>query len=144
MKYFYEAVVVDIRHPVATTAAAGVDPAVDPANPPLDPADPVGVDKVEEGVEEVAPEVSSEKKVKRNIKVNCWVTSSKRRKRSKPVPITKSRVKFHFKHWEDEFDEWVDCDSPRIQGHNLYTNPECKSLLEQERWQQSCHYSKYV
>ena len=133
MKYFYEAVVVDIRHPVIPTNGTGVDP-----------ADPVGVDKVEDGVEEVLVEVSSEKKAKRNIKVNCWVTSSKRRKRSKPVPITKSRVKFHFKHWEDEFDEWVDCDSPRIQGHNLYTNPDLKSLEEQERWQQSCHYTKYL
>ncbi len=127
MKYFYEAVVVDIRHPVAAAAAA----------------DPAAHEEGVEGVEEVAVEVSSEKKVKRNSsKVNCWARNSKRRKRSKPVPISKSRVKFHFKHWEDEFDEWIDCDSPRIQGHNLYTNPDLKSLEEQERWQQSCHYNK--
>ena len=128
MKYFYEAVVVDIRHPVAAAAAD---------------ADPAALEEGVEGVEEVLVEVSSEKKVKRNSsKINCWARNSKRRKRSKPVPITKSRVKFHFKHWEDEFDEWIDCDSPRIQGHNLYTNPDLKSLEEQERWQQSCHYNK--
>ena len=80
---------------------------------------------------------------KRSMKSHALATSNKRRKKTKIAPITKTRVKFHFKHWDDEFDEWIDYDSPRIQGHNLYTNPDFKTLDEQERWQHSCHYNKY-
>lgn len=46
-------------------------------------------------------------------------------------------VKYHFKGWAPKFDEWIELGSTRIQPHNLFTDPCCKSnnIYHQERWQ---------
>lgn len=47
-----------------------------------------------------------------------------------------TQVKFHFKGWGNNMDEWIELGSSRIQKHNLFTNPCAgKGFRSQERWQ---------
>jgi hypothetical protein len=45
------------------------------------------------------------------------------------------RLQFHFKGWSHSFDEWIPCNSERIEVHNLHTNPSASNAREQELWQ---------
>merc|ERR1711871_1353837 len=44
-------------------------------------------------------------------------------------------IKFHFKGWPKNFDEWIPIGSPRIAPHNLHTDPNANNRVEQEKLQ---------
>lgn len=52
-------------------------------------------------------------------------------------PGQKTKIKFHFLGWDDEFDEWINEDSDRIQAHHLYTNPTSSDPCDHELWQEA-------
>jgi len=48
---------------------------------------------------------------------------------------TIAKALFHFIGWSSWFDEWIALDSPRIQEHNVHTNPNTHDPREHEIWQ---------
>ena len=49
-------------------------------------------------------------------------------------------VKFHYKGWPKNFDEWVEVDGYRVAPHNFYTDPNAATITEQEAVQSMREY----
>jgi [histone H3]-lysine4 N-trimethyltransferase ATXR3 len=46
-----------------------------------------------------------------------------------------TEVKFHFKGWKPNQDEWIEVGSPRIAPYHFYTDATSRTVKDQEKWQ---------